>query len=95
MLAPGVTLEVPVCFAPREVKDYAFAVPFVVNGTGKLNVNVVGRGALARLEMANPSQRKVCRAPSNTFSTQYVPFLTFLLANISTQHTLSISLYHA
>ena len=59
MLAPGVTLEVPICFAPREVKDYAFAVPFVVNGTGKLNVNVVGRGALARLEMANPSQRKV------------------------------------
>ena len=36
LLLAGVTLEVPICFAPREVKDYAFAVPFVVNGTGKV-----------------------------------------------------------
>ena len=36
MLEPGGVMEVPICFAPREVKDYAFAVPFIVNGTGKV-----------------------------------------------------------
>ena len=59
MVSPGVTLDVPICFAPREVIDYAFAVPFVVNGSGKLNVNIIGKGATARLEMVNAGQRKI------------------------------------
>jgi hydrocephalus-inducing protein len=59
VLEPGITLDVPISFAPRDVKDYVFAVPFVVNGTGKVTVNVLGKGIQARLEMANASQRRL------------------------------------
>ena len=59
MIAPGVVLEVPICFAPRDVTDYAFSVPFLVNGSGKLNVGITGKGALARLDLTNASQRKI------------------------------------
>jgi hydrocephalus-inducing protein len=68
MVAPGAVLEVPVCFAPREVKDYAFAVPFMVNGQGKLIVSIVGKGAMPQLEMANPGQRKIAFGVANVGS---------------------------
>lgn len=59
MIAPGGILEVSVCFAPRDVAEYAFSVPFLVNGSGKVNVTIAGRGAIARLELANPVHRKI------------------------------------
>jgi hydrocephalus-inducing protein len=59
VLEPGCSLDVPICFAPRDVKDYAFVVPFVINGTSKVNLNIMGTGIQARLEMANASQRRL------------------------------------
>ncbi|CAM9276269.1 unnamed protein product, partial [Ectocarpus fasciculatus] len=58
VLEPGGILDVPIRFAPRDAKDYAFVIPFVVNGTGKVNVQVVGRGINPRLDLANASQRR-------------------------------------
>jgi hypothetical protein len=42
----GGSLDVPIRFAPREVKDYYFVIPFMVNGTSKVNVTVAGKGTL-------------------------------------------------
>jgi len=58
VIAPGATLDVPIRFAPREVKEYAFVVPFVVNGATKVPVNILGSGINARLELVNGSQRR-------------------------------------
>ena len=58
VIPPGGELQVPIRFAPREVKEYSFAVPFMVNGTGKVSVNVSGKGINARLELVNGSQRR-------------------------------------
>jgi hydrocephalus-inducing protein len=76
MIAPGGILEVSVCFAPRDVAEYAFSVPFLVNGSGKVNVTVAGKGAIARLELANPAHRKI----------------TFGAVNIGTENRKNISL---
>ena len=59
VLEPGATLDVQIRFAPRDVKDYAFVVPFIVNGTSKVPVTVLGKGINARLELANASQRRL------------------------------------
>eukprot|EP01034_Spumella_vulgaris_P022205 gene22205-28319_t len=58
VIAPGGTLDVPIRFAPREVKDYAFVIPFVVNGTSKVPVNITGSGITPRLELVSGSQRR-------------------------------------
>jgi hydrocephalus-inducing protein len=58
VLEPGSVLDVPIRFAPRDVKDYEFIVPFVVNGTSRVNVNVVGKGINARVELASASNRR-------------------------------------
>lgn len=58
VIPPGGELLVPLRFAPREVKDYSFAVPFMVNGTSRVQVQVVGTGILAKLELVNGAQRR-------------------------------------
>ena len=58
VLEPGASLDVPIRFAPRDVKDYTFVVPFVINGTSRVNVMVLGKGISARLEMVTASQRR-------------------------------------
>ncbi len=58
VLEPGAILDVPIRFAPRDVKDYNFLVPFVVNATSHVNVTVIGKGINARLELANATQRR-------------------------------------
>jgi len=58
VIAPGAVLEVPIRFAPREVKDYVFVVPFIINGSNKLLVNILGSGINARMELVNGSQRR-------------------------------------
>lgn len=58
VLDPGAGVDVPIRFAPRDVKEYSFVIPFVINGTGKVNVNVTGQGILPRLELLNASQRR-------------------------------------
>jgi hydrocephalus-inducing protein len=58
VIAPGAALTVPIRFAPREVKDYAFIVPFLVNGSSRVPVNVTGKGIHARIELVNGSQRR-------------------------------------
>lgn len=59
VLEPGQAMDVPIRFAPRDVKDYAFVIPFVVNGTTKVPVTINGCGINARVELANQSQRRI------------------------------------
>lgn len=53
----GATLEVPLHFAPRDARPYAFGVPFLVNGSYAIKLLVVGEGCEERLELANLAQR--------------------------------------
>ena len=55
----GSTLDVPIRFTPRENKEYIFVVPFLINGSTKVAVNVRGRGIHARVELAIPGQRRI------------------------------------
>jgi hydrocephalus-inducing protein len=59
VLEPAQVLTVAVRFAPRDVKDYAFVIPFIVNGTSKVPITVVGKGIQPRLELVNASQRNL------------------------------------
>jgi hydrocephalus-inducing protein len=70
VLEPGGVLEIPIRFAPRDVKDYAFVLPFVVNGTAKVPINIVGSGVHPKLEMANQSQRRLNFGTVEVGSTQ-------------------------
>ena len=58
VIKPGEALDVPIRFAPREVKDYAFIVPFLINGSSKVPINITGKGIHARIELVNGSQRR-------------------------------------
>ena len=53
MLEAGQSIEVPLHFAPRDARHYAFGVPFLVNGSYTVKLLVVGEGCPARLELAN------------------------------------------
>ena len=59
VLEPGAVLNIPIRFAPRDVKDYTFILPFIVNGTSKIPVTITGSGIQARIELADPSQRRI------------------------------------
>lgn len=61
MLEPGQSSDIEIEFTPREQKEYAFKLPFIVNGSSVVNVSVTGRGVPARLELANPSNVQVMR----------------------------------
>ena len=56
VLAPGEHVEIPIHFTPREIQDYAFQVPFLVNGVSTVHVKVEGKGVAARLELVQPQQ---------------------------------------
>jgi hydrocephalus-inducing protein len=58
VISPQGVLQVPIRFAPRDVKDYAFVLPFLINGSSKVPVNITGKGINARLELVNGSQRR-------------------------------------
>lgn len=53
VLEAGQYLDVPLHFAPRDARPYAFGVPFLVNGSYTVKLLVVGEGCPARLELAN------------------------------------------
>ena len=77
IICPGVTLDVPLHFSPRETIDYAFSIPFIVNGSVKLKVGVVGKGVNARLDLANIAQKKISFGVSSIgkSSTVVVPLI--------------------
>ena len=77
VLEPGGMLDVPIRFAPRDVKDYTFVIPFVVNATSHVNVNVTGKGINARLELANATQRRTAFGIMNvgTESRKVIPIV--------------------
>ena len=50
-------MDVPLFFAPRDARQYAFGVPFLVNGSYTVKLLVVGEGCPARLELANLAQK--------------------------------------
>jgi len=56
VLSPGEHVEIPIHFTPREIQDYAFQVPFLVNGVSTVIVKMLGRGVAARLELVQPQQ---------------------------------------
>eukprot|EP01033_Poteriospumella_lacustris_P008315 gene8315-5998_t len=58
VIPPGGELAIPIRFAPREMKEYSFVVPFMVNGSSRVQVNITGQGIAARLELVNGSQRR-------------------------------------
>ena len=43
--------------APRDARQYAFGIPFLVNGSYTVKLLVVGEGCPARLELANLAQK--------------------------------------
>lgn len=51
------SMDVPLFFAPRDARQYAFGVPFLVNGSYTVKLLVVGEGCPARLELANLAQK--------------------------------------
>lgn len=57
VLEAGQSLDVPLHFAPRDARQYAFGVPFLVNGSYTVKLLVVGEGCPARLELANLAQK--------------------------------------
>lgn len=40
VLEPGQVLDIPILFTPRAIQDYDLTVPFVINGTSTVNVQV-------------------------------------------------------
>lgn len=57
VLEAGQSLDVPLHFAPRDARQYAFGVPFLVNGSYTVKLLLVGEGCPARLELANLAQK--------------------------------------
>lgn len=57
VLEAGQSLEVPLNFAPRDTRHYAFGVPFLVNGSYTVKLVVVGEGCPARLELGNMAHK--------------------------------------
>lgn len=58
VLEPRAEYELPIRFIPREVKEYAFVIPFLINGTSKVLINISGAGMLPNLDLVDlPSQR--------------------------------------
>lgn len=57
VLEAGQSIDVPLHFAPRDARQYAFGVPFLVNGSYTVKLLVVGEGCPARLELANLAQK--------------------------------------
>jgi hydrocephalus-inducing protein len=70
VIEPGGFLDVPIRFAPRDVKEYMFVIPFLVNGMTKVPINISGAGVNPRLELANQSQRRVNFGTVNVGSDQ-------------------------
>ena len=59
LLSVGEMVQVPVTFRPRDLTSYRVVVPFVINGTGTVNVVLTGQGAMAKVELANPMMQQV------------------------------------
>jgi hypothetical protein len=59
VIESGDFIDIPLHFVPREQKEYAFVLPFIVNGNSKVDVQVKGEGVLPRLELTSPSQSVV------------------------------------
>ena len=55
-IGTGEHVEIPIHFTPREIQEYAFQVPFLVNGVSTVHVKVEGKGVAARLELVQPQQ---------------------------------------
>jgi hydrocephalus-inducing protein len=55
VMEPGHSVNIPIRFTPRDIADFSCQVPFLVNGSTKVNVTFSGYGIPARLELANPT----------------------------------------
>jgi hypothetical protein len=59
VLGPGQQISIPITFTPREVKDYHFQLPFMINNTSKINIPITGRGITPRIELLHHAQHRV------------------------------------
>uniref|UniRef100_UPI003AADF4DB hydrocephalus-inducing protein homolog n=1 Tax=Centroberyx gerrardi TaxID=166262 RepID=UPI003AADF4DB len=58
-LSPGGVMEVPVTFYPRVACRYRDKLTFILNGCAEQVVDILGHGIEMKLEVEDPSQRKV------------------------------------
>lgn len=59
VLRPGEAVEVPVVFAPRDVRRYTDVIPFEVNGLYTVSVAITGEGTPLKVELVNPAQMQL------------------------------------
>ena len=59
IIEAGKVINVCIKFAPREIKDYTFILPFLINGSSRVSITITGRGIPARVELVNGSQRRI------------------------------------
>jgi len=55
VMEPGHSVDIPIRFTPRDIANFECPIPFLVNGSTKINVTFSGYGIPARLELANPT----------------------------------------
>lgn len=80
VLEPLAECSVPIRFAPRDVKDHAYVIPFLINGSSKVHVNVTGRGILPNVELVDVPTQRINFGAVNVGSTNTK---SFTLANKS------------
>jgi len=56
VLQPGESMQVPLRFTPRELKEYKGAIPFEINGLYSVNVLYSGEGTILSLGLEEPDR---------------------------------------
>jgi hydrocephalus-inducing protein len=59
VMPPDSTLQIPIVFTAREHKKYSGKIPFLVNGTSTIFVDVEGEGCGVKIELASPAHQAV------------------------------------
>ncbi|XP_003791425.1 hydrocephalus-inducing protein homolog isoform X2 [Otolemur garnettii] len=59
VIKPGMTLEIPIIFYPRESISYHELVPFEINGLSQQIVEIKGRGTEMKISVLDPANRIV------------------------------------
>merc|ERR1711981_1504823 len=59
ILRPGASVDVPIRFTPREIREYKETIPFEINGLYSVDVVVSGEGDSLKLELSDPQHRLI------------------------------------
>ena len=52
-------LTIPITFTPKEVKEYTFILPFLINNNNKVYINITGSGIQPKIELVDIQQRRI------------------------------------